>query len=50
MKLSEHFVTPTGVVMTSYEPAGKVRTGTFETKEPSEKELERREMMREGSW
>ena len=50
MKVTEHFVTPTGVVMTSYEPAGEVRTGSFETKEPSDQELERREKMREGSW
>jgi len=50
LKLVDHFVTSAGVVMTSYEPAGEVRTGTFESKEPSAKELERRERMREGSW
>ena len=43
LKLVDHFVTNTGVVLTSYEPAGEVKTGTFETKEPSEAELERRE-------
>ena len=43
LKLVDHFVTKTGVVLTSYEPAGEVRTGSFETKEPSEAELERRE-------
>ena len=48
MKLIEHFVTPAGVVMTSYEPAGEVLTGSFETKEPSDQELERRETMKEG--
>ena len=32
-----------GVVIATYEPAGDVPTGTFETKEPSEAELERRE-------
>jgi hypothetical protein len=31
------------VVLTTYEPAGEVPTGTFETKPPSEAELERRE-------
>jgi hypothetical protein len=36
--------------MTTYEPAGEVRTGTFESKEPSAQELQRREKMREGSW
>ena len=43
LKLVDHFVTNTGVVLTSYEPAGEVQTGSFETKEPSEAELERRE-------
>jgi dihydrofolate reductase len=43
LKLVDHFVTNTGVVLTSYEPAGEVQTGSFETKEPSKEELERRE-------
>ena len=43
LKLVDHFVSDTGVVTTSYEPAGEVETGTFATKEPSEAELERRE-------
>ena len=50
LKLVDHFVTKTGVVLTSYEPAGQVRTGSFETKEPSEAELERREKMEAGAW
>ena len=50
MKLVDHFVTSAGVAMTTYEPAGEVQTGTFETKKPSEQELGRREKMREGSW
>jgi hypothetical protein len=50
MKLVDHFVTSAGVAMATYEPAGEVQTGTFENKEPSEQELERREKMREGSW
>lgn len=50
LKLVDHFVTKTGVVLTSYEPAGEVQTGTFETKEPSEAELKRREEVKEGSW
>jgi dihydrofolate reductase len=50
LQLVEHFVSSTGVVLTTYEPAGEVRTGTFETKEPSEAELERREKMEAGSW
>ena len=50
LKLVDHFVSNTGVVLATYEPAGDVKAGTFETKEPSEQELERREKMREGSW
>ena len=50
LKLVDHFVTNTGVVLTTYVPAGEVRTGTFETKAPSEEELERREKMEAGSW
>ena len=50
LQLTDHFVTKTGVVLTTYEPAGEVRTGTFETREPSEEELERREKMETGSW
>jgi hypothetical protein len=33
------------VVIASYEPDGEVPTGTFETKPPSEEELERREQL-----
>jgi dihydrofolate reductase len=42
LRLVEHFVTKTGAILTTYEPAGEVKTGTFETKEPSKAELERR--------
>jgi dihydrofolate reductase len=42
LKLVDHFVSKTGVVLATYEPAGEVPTGTFETKPPSEAELERR--------
>lgn len=42
LRLVDHFVSNSGVVMATYEPAGAVPTGTFETKEPSEAELERR--------
>jgi dihydrofolate reductase len=43
LKLVDHFVSDKGVVFTTYEPAGEVPTGSFETKEPSEAELRRRE-------
>ena len=47
LKLVEHFVADTGVIIATYEPAGDVKTGTFATKEPSEAELERRATMNE---
>lgn len=42
LKLVDHVVSSKGVVLSVYEPAGEVRTGTFESKPPSEAELERR--------
>jgi dihydrofolate reductase len=50
LKLTDSFVSKTGVVIAVYEPAGDVQTGTFETKEPSPEERERRQMMVEGRW
>ena len=50
LKLIDHFVSPTGVVITTYEPAGDVPTGTFETKPPGEEELERRSKIEAGDW
>ena len=50
MKLVDHFVSPKGVTVAAYEPNGDVPTGTFETKEPSEAELQRREKMEAGTW
>jgi len=43
LRLVDHFVSSTGVIITSYEPAGDVQTGSFATKQPSDEELERRE-------
>jgi dihydrofolate reductase len=50
LRLVDHFVSPKGVAIATYEPAGDVQTGTFASKEPSEEELERRDKMAEGSW
>ncbi|HVF37004.1 MAG TPA: dihydrofolate reductase family protein [Sphingomicrobium sp.] len=50
LKLIDQFITNTGVVLASYEPAGEVQTGTFESKEPSQAERERREEMKAGNW
>ena len=50
LKLTEHHVSKTGVISVIYEPAGEVSTGTFATKEPSERELERQAKMEAGAW
>jgi dihydrofolate reductase len=50
LKLVGHFVSDTGVVIATYEPAGDVTTGTFATKEPSEAEQLRQAKMKEGAW
>ena len=42
LQLADHFVSNKGVVFAAYEPAGAVTAGSFETKPPSEAELERR--------
>lgn len=50
LKLTEHFVSDSGVVFATYEPAGEVPAGSFATQEPSKEELDRRQKIREGSW
>jgi dihydrofolate reductase len=50
LKLVDHDVSEKGVVFTSYEPAGEVQTGSFETKEPSQATLELREKIKAGAW
>jgi dihydrofolate reductase len=50
LRLIDHFVSDKGVVFTTYEPAGEVKTGSFATKPPSEAELELREKIKEGAW
>lgn len=47
LKLVDSFVSDTGVVFATYEPAGNVPTGSFETKPPSEAELERRKRLKQ---
>ena len=45
-RLVDSFVSGKGVIFGSYEPAGEVPLGTFETKQPSEAEIERREKLK----
>lgn len=50
MKLIEQRTGAGGMLMATYEPAGALTTGTFETQEPSAQELARRERVKGGSW
>jgi dihydrofolate reductase len=50
LKLTDHAVSDKGVIFSSYEPAGDVQTGTFETKEPSQATLKLREKIKAGDW
>jgi dihydrofolate reductase len=50
LRLVRSRVSTTGVVMSSYVPAGNVRPGSFASVEPSEKELARRKKMASGVW
>jgi len=43
MKLTDQFITDSGIIFATYQPAGEVPTGSFATKQPSEAELERRQ-------
>ena len=50
LRLVRSQLSNTGVVMSSYVPAGELQPGSFATTEPSERELARRKRMAEGSW
>ena len=50
LKLVDSHTSSKGVITSIYEPAGEVLTGTFETKEPSKEEQERREKAEAGEW
>jgi len=44
-KLTDSKTTSTGVILTSYEPAGEIKPGSFVQQEPSKEELKRREKL-----
>ena len=49
LKMIDHKVSPKGVVIATYEPAGAVETGSFPGPEPSAREKARQDRMkREG--
>lgn len=50
LRLVTSKVSASGVVMSTYVPAGEVRTGSFATEEPSGTERDRRRRMAEGTW
>jgi len=49
LKLVHHDLSSTGVIMATYEPAGKVPLGSFMLEKPSAAELKRRERMAKES-
>ena len=49
-KLTEQRLTPGGMVMATYEPAGPVKTGSFASAEPTDAERARRKRMEAGDW
>jgi dihydrofolate reductase len=50
LRLVRSQVSPSGVVMSAYVPAGAVRPGSFASIDPSEKELARRKKMAGETW
>jgi dihydrofolate reductase len=46
LKLTETAVSTTGVIMSVYERAGEIKTGSFGPDKPSEAEIARRERMK----
>jgi dihydrofolate reductase len=50
LRLVASKVSKSGVVMSTYVPAGDIRPGSFESIEPSDKELARRKKMANGTW
>ena len=49
-RLVEHRLSPGGIAMATWEPAGDVEPGSFAMIEPSVQELARRERIAAGSW
>jgi dihydrofolate reductase len=50
LKLVRSQASNSGVVMSTYVPAGEIQPGSFATIEPSDKELARRRRMASGTW
>ncbi|MCA1816163.1 MAG: dihydrofolate reductase family protein [Acidobacteria bacterium] len=50
LRLVRSQVSTTGVVMSTYVPAGDIRPGSFASVGPSEKELARRKKVADGMW
>ncbi len=50
LRLVRSSVSTSGVVMSTYVPAGDIQPGSFATIEPSERELARRERMANKAW
>ena len=46
LELVDHTLTPSGVMLATYRPAGELSTGSFAFEEPTEAEVERRRSLR----
>ena len=49
-KLVEQRLTPGGVLMSTYEPDGPLKTGDFSMEQPTAQEMRRRARMKAGTW
>lgn len=50
MRMVDHRVSKAGNIFATYEPAGDVQPGSFQSIEPTPMELERREKVAAGTW
>jgi dihydrofolate reductase len=50
LKMTSHRVSQGGNIIATYEPAGGVKTGTYATEEPSDRERARQAAMAEDRW
>jgi dihydrofolate reductase len=50
LKLAKHETGPTGALVTTFEPAGEIKTGAANAAPSNEREEKRQKAMAEGSW
>ena len=50
LRLVEHQVTPSGILIATYQPQGAIELGDFQQPKPSAAEVDRRRRMNDGTW